>query len=118
VSPKKTAISMRHFCCYCPPTVLRHICRLYPPTDLLVQLESGTMCPPKKMAISTIEMPYEPSRDPKVHVLATQLPLQKIMPHVCRSSLKRSFLLSPCPIGIWDDVPPQEDGNLYNRDAI
>jgi len=44
---------------------LRHICRLYPPTDLLIQLEYRTMCPPKKTTISTIEMLYGPSRDPK-----------------------------------------------------
>jgi len=51
------------------------------------------------------------------YVLVTCLPLQKITWCVCHSSQK-SFLLSPCPIGIWDTVPPQEDGYLYNQNAI
>jgi len=70
------------------------------------------MCPPKKTAISTIKIPYEPSRDPKVHVLATQLPLQKIMRRVCRSSLKRSLSLLK---GVTE---PEEKRKIIGREFI
>jgi len=41
-------------------------------------LESGTLCPPKKTAISTIEMPYEPSRDPKVQTMQAKSTLNDL----------------------------------------
>jgi len=68
-------------------------------------------------------MPYEPSRDPKVHYDASKIEfsmssggngLHKIIGTskdyaTCLPLIfKKSFLLSPCPIGIWDTVPPKK----------
>jgi len=36
------------------------------------------MCPPKKTAISTIEMPYEPSKDPKVQTMQAKSTLNDL----------------------------------------